>query len=168
MDIDSQHKLSPKQNIWLAVKFTLFSISAGLIEFGSYFVLNKFTDIDRYLGLNAVFGNKYGLTYFIALALSVLWNFTFNRRFTFKSAANVPAAMLKVFCYYLVFTPLSIWWTVYLTDIGWNEYVVILCTMVINLGTEFSFCRFVVYRKSLYTNESGQRELFGKSGENNT
>lgn len=164
MDNISQPELSSKQNFWLAVKFVLFSISAGLIEFGSYFILHEFTRIDSYTSLDEIFGNEYGLTYFIALTLSVLWNFTLNRRFTFKSAANVSAAMLKVFCYYLVFTPLSIWWTVRLTDFGWNGYIVLIGTMLINLATEFTYCRFVVYRKNLYTNEAGQRELNANSG----
>jgi len=152
-------ELTPKQSRLLAVKFFLFSISAGVIEMGSYALLNEFTRIDEWTGLDELFGNEYGLTYFIALALSVLWNFTLNRKFTFKSAANVPVAMLKVFGYYLVFAPLSIWWTVVLTGLGWNEYLVLLLTMVINLVTEYVFCRFVVYRGSIYTSENAKSEL---------
>lgn len=168
MENNVQPKLDSRQNARLAIKFVLFSISAGVIEFGSYLVLHEFTNLDKFTNLDEIFGNEYGLTYFIALTLSVLWNFTLNRRFTFKSATNIPIAMLKVFCYYLVFTPLSIWWTVKLTNIGWNEYIVLLGTMIINLGTEFSFCRFVVYRKSLYTNEAGTRELYEKVGSKTT
>ncbi len=159
MDGNEEPRLTKQQTRWMAVKFVLFSISAGVIEAGSYFILNEYTNIDRYTSLDETFGNKYGLTYFIALVLSVLWNFTLNRKFTFKSAVNVPVAMLKVFAYYCVFTPLSIWWTVSVTNRGVNEYVVLLCTMLINLTTEFLYSRYVIYRHDLYTSEEGQREL---------
>ena len=152
-------KLTKVQSRWMAIKFVLFSISAGVIEAGSYYILNEFTHIDQYTNLDELFGNEYGLTYFIALVLSVVWNFTLNRKFTFKSAANVPVAMLKVFGYYCVFAPLSIWWTVSLTDGGWNKYIVLLGTMGMNLCTEYLFTRYVVYRHQLYTSEDGKREL---------
>lgn len=89
----------------------------------------------------------------------MLFSFTVNRKFTFKSAKNVPLAMMQVIGYYLVFTPLSTWWGEALTRAGWNEYIVLVGTMVINLATEFCFYRFVVYRKHLLTNKAGQREL---------
>ena len=152
-------KLTKVQSRWMAIKFVLFSISAGVIEAGSYYILNEFTHIDQYTNLDELFGNEYGLTYFIALVLSVVWNFTLNRKFTFKSAANVPVAMLKVFGYYCVFAPLSIWWTVSLTNAGFNKYLVLLGTMGVNLCTEYLFTRYVVYRHQLYTSEDGRREL---------
>lgn len=157
-----QPKLSKKQSLWIAIKFLLFSASAGVIQGVSFALLNEFTSIDKYTGLDELFGNDYGLTYFIALVLSVLWNFTFNRKFTFKSAANVSLAMLKVFAFYLVFTPLSIWWGVALTNRGWNYYLVLGITMLINLGSEYLYDRYVVYGNSLYTNEAGRRELSEK------
>jgi len=166
MNTINQPILSKKQNFWLVIKFILFSASAGLIQFVSFALLDNFTHLDELTNLEEFFGNDYGLTYFIALILSVLWNFTFNRKFTFKSATNVPIAMLKVFAFYLVFTPLSIWWGVELTNIGWNYYIVLLGTMLINLTTEFLYDRYVVYRKSLYTNQAGQRELLEKHGNN--
>ena len=95
------------------LKFTFFSISAGLIEMGSFALLNEFT----YL--------PYWPCYLIALCLSVLWNFTLNRKFTFQSAANVPVAMAKVAAYYVVFTPLSTLLGNYLAgSLAWNEYLV--------------------------------------------
>lgn len=156
---DKSPELTLRQHRLVALKFFLFSISAGIIQMASYAILNEFTRIDELTKLDEVFGNEYGLTYFISLALSVIWNFTINRKFTFKSAANIPVAMLKVFCYYLVFAPASIWWTVRLTELGWNEYIVLILTMLVNLATEFAFCKFVVYRGVLYTNEQGQKEL---------
>ncbi|MCD7768571.1 MAG: GtrA family protein [Oscillospiraceae bacterium] len=134
-------KLSRKENILQGVKFTLFSCSAGIIQAVSFALLNELT------------GFPYWPSYLIALTLSVLWNFTLNRRFTFKSAANVPVAMLKVLGYYCVFTPLSTIVGNYLTEtLGWMEYLVLAGTMVTNFVTEFLFDRFVVFRDSINTN----------------
>ena len=131
-----------KKEIIRVVKFTLFSASAGLIELGSFTLLNEVLHL------------KYWLSYLIALVLSVLWNFTLNRKFTFKSAANVPVAMLKVACYYAVFTPLSTLLVKYLTEtLGWNEYVVTILNMLINFVTEFLYQRFFVFGKSIDTAE---------------
>lgn len=129
-----------KKELIRAIKFTLFSISAGLVQFGSFAFMDE------------VLHMPYWPAYLIALTLSVLWNFTINRKFTFKSANNVPIAMLKVFGYYAAFTPLSTWWGKALTDIGWNEYVVLIGTMIINFVTEFLFDRFFVFGKSIDTN----------------
>ncbi|MCD8088804.1 MAG: GtrA family protein [Oscillospiraceae bacterium] len=134
-------KLSKKENILQGVKFTLFSCSAGIIQAVSFALLNELT------------GFPYWPSYLIALTLSVLWNFTLNRRFTFKSAANVPVAMLKVLGYYCVFTPISTVAGNYLTEtLGWMEYLVLAGTMVTNFVTEFLFDRFVVFRDSINTN----------------
>jgi len=164
MDKDVSPSLTKKQNVWMAIKFVLFSISAGVIQLGSFTILNEFVHLDKFTSLDELLGNDYGLSYFIALVLSVLWNFTLNRKFTFKSVANVSVAMLKVFGYYCVFTPLSVWWGVALTTHGWNYYIVLGLTMLANLSTEFLYCRFVVYRNNLFTNEAAQRELTGSSG----
>ena len=141
-----QEKLTKKQEFWNFIKFVLFSISAGVIQILSFTLLNEVIIKDV--------GNEYGWSYFIALALSVLWNFTFNRKFTFKSAKNVPIAMLLVFAFYLVFTPLSIWWGIALTKAGWNEYLVLGLTMLINFITEYLWTRFVVYRNDINTAKS--------------
>ncbi len=123
------------------VKFTLFSISAGLIEMGAFALLNELLRL------------PYWLSYLVALVLSVLWNFTLNRKFTFKSATNIPVAMLKVACYYAVFTPLSTLLEHYLAGgLGWNEYLVTAINMVLNFVTEFLYQRFFVFGKSIDTN----------------
>lgn len=130
-----------KKELMRTVKFTLFSISAGIIQIGTFTLMNELLHWD------------YWVSYLISLVLSVVWNFTFNRKFTFKSAANVPIAMMKVFGYYLVFTPLSTLLEKYLTETcGWNEYLVTVINMVINFVTEFLFDRFVVFRDSIDTN----------------
>ena len=134
-------KLSAKQEWWNVLKFTLFSISAGVIQVLSFTLFSELIFMDS--------NNEYGISYFISLALSILWNFTFNRKFTFKSANNVPVAMALVFVFYLVFTPLSIWWGVALTNIGWSNYIVLGITMIANFALEFLWTRYVVYRNSI-------------------
>ena len=143
--IPDQH-LSQKENTAQVIKFTLFSISAGIIETLSFTLLNE------------VFHLPYMPCYLTALILSVIWNFTLNREFTFKSANNVPLAMLKVACFYLVFTPLSTWWGTALTNAGWNEYIVLFGTMAVNLTTEFLYDRFFVFRGTMNTNKRAQKE----------
>lgn len=135
------------------VKFTLFSISAGLIEMGSFALLTEFS------------GMSYWPCYLIALVLSVVWNFTLNRKFTFKSAANVPIAMLKVFGYYAVFTPLSTILGNYLAEtLGWNGYLVTAINMVLNFVTEFLFQRYFVFGKTIDTAEKEKNELEHETG----
>ncbi len=131
--------LTKKQNIIQVIKFALFSASAGIIQIGSFTLLTELTEWD------------YIYCYLPSLILSVLWNFTFNRRFTFKSANNVPVAMLKVALFYCVFTPLSTWAGHKLTGMGINDYIVEIGTMAVNLVTEYIYCRFVVYRNSMNT-----------------
>lgn len=136
-----KQRLSKKENAVQAVKFGLFSASAGIIQALSFTLLNELASL------------PYWPSYLTALILSVIYNFTLNRKFTFKSAANVPVAMLKVFAYYCVFTPVStIIGDYFAEDAGVNEYIVLAATMACNLITEFLFCRFVVYRNSINTN----------------
>ena len=123
-----------KNSIWQIIKFTLFSISAGVIEVVAFALLNE------------LFHWQYWPAYLTALVLSVLWNFTLNRRYTFQSAANIPAAMAKVFAFYLVFTPLSTWLGHLAEGAGVNEYIVLAVTMISNFVLEYLYCKFVVYR----------------------
>ena len=130
------------KEFWRVVKFALFSASAGLIQIGSFTLMNE------------ALKWPYWVCYLSSLVLSVLWNFTLNRKFTFKSAANVPVAMLKVACYYAVFTPLSTLLEHHLTDnLGWNEYLVTAINMILNFVTEFLYQRFFVFGKSIDTAE---------------
>ena len=117
-----------------SIKFTLFSVSAGIIQVASFTLMNE------------VFKFNYWVAYLISLTLSIVWNFTFNRRFTFKSAANVPVAMAKIFGFYLIFTPLSTYLGHLAETNGVNEYLVLAVTMLSNFILEFLFCKFVVYR----------------------
>lgn len=142
-----------KKEILRMVKFTLFSISAGLIEMGSFALLNELTPW------------TYWPCYLIALVLSVLWNFTLNRNFTFKSANNVPKAMLLVALYYCVFTPTTTILGNYLAEtLLWNEYLVTAINMVLNFVTEYLFDRFVVFGKSIDTNSIAKKQEEKQNG----
>ncbi len=135
-----------KKQILQIIKFTLFSISAGVIQMGSFAILE-------------IFIKDYWIPYLISLVLSIVWNFTFNRRFTFKSAANVPVAMAKVFGFYLVFTPLSTYLGNLVEGLGVNDFIILIVTMLLNFVLEFLFCKFVVYRgkeDTLKTKENKQ------------
>ena len=129
-----------KKELLRSVKFLLFSVSAGLVQIASFTLLNELAHLD------------YWVSYLAALVLSVVWNFTLNRRFTFQSAGNVPLAMALVLAFYAVFTPASTWLEHFLTDAhGWNEYLVTALNMVLNFVLEFLYDRFVVFRKSIDT-----------------
>jgi len=127
--------MEKKQTFIQVLKYTLIAASAGLIQ------VLSFTLFDEVLKM------PYWPSYLISLTLSVIWNFTFNRKYTFKSANNVPKAMFLVFLYYLVFTPLSTWWGHALTNAGWNDFLVLALTMIINFITEFLFQKFVVFKE---------------------
>ena len=157
-------KAQKRQEIWRIIKFILFSISAGVIEFVSYLIMSKciplpvFTEA-RYKWVPLT----------ISLALSVIWNFTFNRKFTFKSATNVPIAMLKVLAYYIVFAPLSIGFVqLYLIDylklVEW-ELLLKAAVMFVNFVTEFLYQGFFVFGKSIDSNSIAKKQKENKASE---
>ena len=130
---------------WKVVKFSLFSFSAGLIQMGSFALLHECTNLG------------YWPSYLFSLLLSVLWNFTLNRKFTFHSAANSPVAMAKVALYYLIFTPLSTLLGNYLNrTLLWNEYLVTILNMALNFVTEFLYQRYYVFRSSKPEKDSSE------------
>lgn len=137
-----------KKEIIRSIKFIIFSISAGLIEIAVFSLLNELTDWE------------YQICYLTALVMSVVWNFTLNRRYTFKSANNIPVAMLKVFGFYCVFTPCSTYLGSYMADtLLWNEYLVTGINMLSNFILEYLFDRFFVFRGTIDTNEAAKRTL---------
>ena len=147
-------------NALQAVKFALFSASAGIIQVSSFTLLNELVlpniNIENEKIMH-ILSSEYGVCYLVALTLSVIWNFTFNRRFTFKSAANIPIAMAKVFGFYLVFTPVSTVLGNMATDKGVNEYIVLAVTMLSNMVLEYLFCKFVVYKGQENTREENKK-----------
>ena len=142
---EPETKEKDRSELIRTIKFVLFSISAGVIEIGVFTVLYEMLHWE------------YWVAYLIALVLSVLWNFTLNREFTFHSANNVPVAMLKVAAYYAVFTPVTTLLGHYLEGTcGWNGMLVTLMNMVLNFVTEYLYDRFVVFGKSIDTNKRAQ------------
>ena len=151
------NKPDTKHEALQALKFTLFSISAGIIQIGTYTLFYE------------VFHWAPWLAYLVSLILSVLWNFTFNRKYTFRSDADLKKSMLLVALFYVVFTPLSTGWTAVLTGENpfpgaaasaeplVNNYIVQAGTMLINFITEFLYQKFVVYRGSIDTNKLARK-----------
>ena len=128
------------KEFWRFIKFVIFSISAGLIELGSFALLDSFTELKEWI------------CYIISVVLSVIWNFTFNRKFTFKSATNVTKAMIKVAFFYVVFIPLTALLEKYLTEtLLWDGLVATLINMVLNFILEFFYQRYFVFGKSVDT-----------------
>ena len=160
----TEKKPSGKHEALQALKFTLFSISAGIIQIVSYTLFYE------------VFHWAPWLAYLVSLILSVLWNFTFNRKYTFRSDADLKKSMLLVGLFYLVFTPLSTWWTAALTGENpftgaaassqplVNNYLVQAGTMLINFVTEFLYQKFVVYRDSIDTNDQAKKQAEKANG----
>jgi putative flippase GtrA len=139
-------KKDRKTEIIRIFKFVVFSISAGVIEIVAFTFLTNFTPW------------KYWPCYLIALVLSVLWNFTLNREFTFRSSGNVPVAMLKVALFYAVFTPVSTIAGNYLAETAhWNEFLVTALNMLCNFVLEYLYDTFVVFGKTIDTNEKALR-----------
>jgi len=142
---EKEKKQENKEELKRTIKFVLFSISAGVIELGTFTILYEVLHWD------------YWVSYLIALVLSVVWNFTLNREFTFRSASNVPIAMLKVAAYYAVFTPLTTLLGHYLEGTcGWDGMLVTILNMALNFVTEYLYQRFFVFGDSLDTNKRAQ------------
>ncbi len=133
-----------KKEFLRAVKFTLFSISAGAIQLL----------VGDVLLLNLLQWNYWG-GYLTGLLLSILWNFTLNRKFTFQSASNIPVAMVKVLAFYAVFTPLSTIGGNYLVEkLSWNKDVVFILTMFLIFVLVFLYLRFYVFKDSIVTSDT--------------
>lgn len=128
----------------------MFSISAGVIQ------IIVTTIMDDCLGID------YWVSYLTGLVLSVIWNFTFNRKFTFKSANNVPFAMFLVALYYCAFTPLSTWWGNAMEGAGLPGIFVTVFSMSINFVTEFLYQKFVVFRGTVNSAVNCEEEKFKK------
>lgn len=138
------------KEFWRFVKYWLIAGSAALIEFGVETFMKNVCKLD---------GEYWWISYTTGLVLSVIWNFTINRKYTFKSANNIPIAMLKVALYYVVFTPLSLFFGDWLvTKVGWNGDLVTVINILINGITEFLYQRYFVFGKSIDTNELAKKE----------
>lgn len=133
--------MTEKKEDWMqALKFLLFSISAGVVQVATFSIMEAIHI-------------TYWVSYLTSLLCSIIWNFTLNRKFTFKSANNVPIAMLKVLAFYAVFTPLSTIGGNALERAGWNDFIVLVISMVLNFVLEFFYSKYVTFRGSINTNE---------------
>ena len=151
---EQEKKSKKRSELIRTVKFVLFSVSAGVIEIGVFTVLYELLHWE------------YWVAYLIALVLSVVWNFTLNREFTFRSANNVPVAMLKVAAYYAVFTPVTTVLGNYLEGTcGWNGMLVTVMNMLLNFVTEYLYDRFVVFGKSIDTNSRARSQSQSEGNE---
>ena len=135
-----------KESFFQMIKFTLFSASAGIIQVASFTLFNE------------LFKWRYWPAYLTSLILSIIWNFTFNRRYTFKSAANVPASMAKLFGFYAVFTPVSTYLGHLAENAGINDYIILIVTMLSNFVLEFLFSKFVIYKNQENTLTKSKEE----------
>ena len=147
--MENQNK---KKELIRALKFTLISISAGIIQIGSYALI-------RLIALYPEGSwQDYVIAYTPSLLLSVLWNFTINRKYTFKSANNIKIAMLLVLAFYAVFTPVSTILGGMVVNAGGNADLVFVVTLLSNFVLEFLYTRFIVYRNSCDTAVSKKEE----------
>ena len=137
-----------------AVKFTLISLSAGIIQIGSFTLFYE------------LFKWEYWLAYLVSLLLSIIWNFTINRKLTFKSAGNVPKAMAQLLGFYAVFTPVTMLGGQWVENLGVHGIIVEGVTMILNFVLEFLFCRFVIYRDSLDTAEKREEKNLKEETDN--
>ena len=129
---------SKKKEFLQFLKFLAFSISAGVIQILSFELL-----------YDIIGWKEWWACHLISLTLSVVWNFTFNRKFTFKSSNNVPIAMSLVILYYCAFTPASVFGGNALKEIGWNGTLVEALMMIINFVTEFVWDKFIVFNEKI-------------------
>ena len=155
-------RITINKELWRAIKFTLFSISAGAIQIISSTILKLVLDSVIDTNATVVFIRQQPTSTFVAdtvgLALSIIWNFTFNRKFTFKAASNVPLAMALAFLFYVPFYPFQTWYVPMveenLASIGFWGYLIGLGTcMIINFVLEFLWQKFVVFRGKVDSNE---------------
>lgn len=137
--------MKDKKEFFRALKFTLLSISAGIIQIALFALLNELLKFD------------YWVSYITSLLASIIWNFTINRKVTFKSSNNVTKSMLLVLLFYAVFTPVSTILGDLAENNNVNEYIILAVTMISNFVLEYLYTRFIVYRNSCDTLEKNSK-----------
>lgn len=153
---EKKSKFSPRMlELFEFLKFLGFSISAGVIQIVSFEIM-----------FDLIGWKVWWACHLISLALSVVWNFTFNRKFTFKSASNVPLAMSFAFLFYVAFTPASVFGGQALKDIGWNGTLVEALMMVINSVLEFVWDKFVVFNDKFMSKIEKVLKIHNKTDKN--
>lgn len=137
----------PNETLVQTFKFTLLSLSAGLVEACSFMLIDLLTPM------------TYDWKHVISIVLSVLYNFTLNRRYTFKSANNIPIAMLKVGIFYVFFIPVTAWLGQIAANTGWNEYLIKGLSMLANFVGEFIWWKYIVFRGTENTNDLAKKTV---------
>lgn len=155
-------------SVWQAIKYFLCAASAGLIQFVTFTIMKTAFDktgVTESMGTMWFFQDINKTTFIattIALGLSVLWNFTLNRKFTFKAANNVPLAMGLAFLFYVPFYPFQTWYVGAVEnainnsvgyEASWGAIIAEGTVMLINGILEFCWQKFVVFRNSGKTEE---------------
>lgn len=151
--IEKRKKL---EGVFQFIKYALCAASAGIIQLVLFTILQAVipaTDktihfITEDMELVAFIATT------VALCASIIWNFTFNRKFTFKDASNVPKAMILAFLFYVPFYPFQTWYVGTIKPLLAEHMNTDLAgiiaegtVMVINFALEFLWQKFVVFRK---------------------
>lgn len=145
-----------KKELVRMFKYILIAASAGIIQFVSTLILTLIWPKEKFSMGPALF-------YLIGLILSVIWNLTINRKYTFKSAANMTKAVWLTIGFYIIFAPASTFLQAWLVNgdvlnlfiiphLGWNELIGVVICMILNLALEYPFQRYIVFKDSIDTN----------------
>lgn len=152
---EKQAKKEKRQGVMQFIKYALCAASAGIIQLVVFTILHNVIPDD---GKKINFIQPTEINTFVAttvaLCASILWNFTLNRKFTFKDASNVPKAMILAFLFYVPFYPFQTWYVCTIEPLLSAKINATLAgiiaegsVMAINFALEFMWQKFVVFRK---------------------
>ena len=152
---EKQAKKEKRQGVMQFIKYALCAASAGIIQLVVFTILHNVIPDD---GKKINFIQSTEINTFVAttvaLCASILWNFTLNRKFTFKDASNVPKAMILAFLFYVPFYPFQTWYVCTIEPLLSAKINPTLAgiiaegsVMAINFALEFMWQKFVVFRK---------------------
>lgn len=149
-------KKEKRKGVMQFIKYALCAASAGIIQIVLFSILQAVIPSNGKT-IHFIVEDMDLVTFIattVALCASILWNFTFNRKFTFKDAGNVPRAMILAFLFYVPFYPFQTWYvhtikSLLVEAIGTDGAGIIAegSVMIINFALEFMWQKFVVFRK---------------------
>lgn len=149
-------KREKRKGVMQFIKYALCAASAGIIQIVLFSILQAVIPSNGKT-IHFIVEDMDLVTFIattVALCASILWNFTFNRKFTFKDAGNVPKAMILAFLFYVPFYPFQTWYvhtikSLLVEAIGTDGAGIIAegTVMIINFALEFMWQKFVVFRK---------------------
>lgn len=149
-------KKEKRKGVMQFIKYALCAASAGIIQIVLFSILQAVIPSNGKT-IHFIVEDMDLVTFIattVALCASILWNFTFNRKFTFKDAGNVPKAMVLAFLFYVPFYPFQTWYvhtikSFLVGTIGVDGAGIIAegTVMIINFALEFMWQKFVVFRK---------------------